>query len=311
MIEERRSIKDPIPEIFEAYVLLSNAADAHISGDYAGADLLFRRANMPEIWHWLNSAWSYSEIVGRIKVREPAGDTTLVAKSDRAPSRIPPDVKAAVLARDGYRCRYCGAPVVDAEIRKIAKTLYPDAVPWVDHVPEQQHAAFQCLWLQYDHVVPRSHGGPNTEDNLVVTCALCNFGKDKYTLKQLGIRDPRERAPKPSPWDGIERLRPYKTRVSKAEDSRSHNPSELRTSIASKPPWTFFLPGAWISAGYLTSPPIAGKARWFKLGTEVKAEETVREGVAGCRLICDASHFIRRGLSPEEFLDVPFTGAPN
>lgn len=39
-------------------------------------------------------------------------------------------------------CRYCGIPVVDADIRKLLHSLYPAAVPWVSSVPEWQHAAF-------------------------------------------------------------------------------------------------------------------------------------------------------------------------
>lgn len=210
----RRSIKEPIPEIFEAWQFLSIAADAHIAGDHAAAEDFFRQANMREVWDWVNPAWGPSprDLALNVRSWNPEGDTRQVPKLDRDPRRsVPPEVKTAVLSRDGYRCRYCGIPVVDAGIRKIAHSLYPQAVPWNPSIVTEQHAAFQCLWLQYDHVVPHSHGGPSSEENVVVTCGLCNYGKDKYTLKQLGISDPRLRSPKPSPWDGIERLRAFGT----------------------------------------------------------------------------------------------------
>jgi 5-methylcytosine-specific restriction endonuclease McrA len=55
---------------------------------------------------------------------------------------MPPDwpaLRAACLARDGYRCRDCGAPATDA-----------------------------------DHIVPRSAGGPNTLGNLAARCGPCH-----------------------------------------------------------------------------------------------------------------------------------------
>lgn len=36
--------------------------------------------------------------------------------------------------------------------------------------------------LQWDHVVPRSHGGPDTIDNLVRACARCNRCKGDQDL---------------------------------------------------------------------------------------------------------------------------------
>ncbi len=182
----RYFIKEPIPAIFEACELLSAAADAHLNGDREVAEALFCQADMREIWNWINPDWEKPHL--NVGDHQPEADTQEVPKTMRDPLRHPPlHVKAAVLARDGYRCRYCGIPVIHTDIRKIAHALYPDAVPWEWRDPRKQHAAFQCLWLQYDHVVPHSHGGSSTEENIVISCALCNFGKDKYTLRQLGL----------------------------------------------------------------------------------------------------------------------------
>jgi 5-methylcytosine-specific restriction endonuclease McrA len=138
----------------------------------------------------------------------PGGDSQEVSKDLRDPDRsIAPATRAAVLLRDGYRCRYCGIPVVHADIRKLARRLYPDAVPWDQFDPKKQHAGFACLWMQFDHVVPHSHGGHSSLDNVVISCALCNYGKDKYTLRQLNLADPRQTPPVSSTWDGLERFR--------------------------------------------------------------------------------------------------------
>jgi len=68
------------------------------------------------------------------------------------------------------------------------------------------HAALQAMWAQYDHVLPHAYGGGNDLDNLVVTCAPCNFGRMEYTLEDAGLIDPRTRPPVRSSWDGLEQL---------------------------------------------------------------------------------------------------------
>ena len=107
--------------------------------------------------------------------------------------------------RDGYHCRFCGIPVIRKEIRQYIHKLYPESVPW-GKTNLSQHAAFQCMWAQYDHVTPHSNGGTNDLKNLVVTCAACNYGKMDYTLEELNLLDPRDFPPIHSNWDGLERI---------------------------------------------------------------------------------------------------------
>ncbi len=203
----KRSIKDPIPEIFQCWYYLNEAVDAHNSGDSEQAADLFKKADMKDVWDWLNPAWV--DVHLNVAIKKPVGDTTIVPKGLRDPDRnIKMSVRRSVLKRDGYRCRYCGLPVVDANIRKMAHKHYPNEIPWIPTDAKKQHAGFQCFWLQYDHVEPHSHGGQSTEDNIVISCALCNFGKYSYTLRQLQISDPRQRKPLKSNWDGLERFRP-------------------------------------------------------------------------------------------------------
>ncbi len=201
----KQCIKKPIPEVFAAIDALSLAVDAHISGDSKLAAQLFERANSKEAWQWLDRPWIDCHInVVHWKVE---GDTSTLPSRERDPDRnIRKAIRDAVLARDGYRCRYCGLPVISADVRKLAHRLYPNAVPWVPADTKQQHAGFQVSWLQFDHVVPHSHGGRSSEENVVISCALCNFGKFNYTLKQLDIEDPRLRPPESSEFDGLTRL---------------------------------------------------------------------------------------------------------
>jgi 5-methylcytosine-specific restriction endonuclease McrA len=58
--------------------------------------------------------------------------------------------------------------------------------------------------MQFDHVLPNSRGGPSTLDNVVVTCAPCNFGRMETTLEEARLVHPLSR-PTPRKWDGFKR----------------------------------------------------------------------------------------------------------
>jgi 5-methylcytosine-specific restriction endonuclease McrA len=62
-----------------------------------------------------------------------------------------------VLARDGFRCCYCGQ-------KKSAREL------------------------NYDHVVPRCKGGRTLWENIVTSCYACNARKGRRTPKEAGMR---------------------------------------------------------------------------------------------------------------------------
>jgi len=61
-----------------------------------------------------------------------------------------------VKIRDKFRCQYCGA-----------------------HMPGSD--------LTMDHVVPRSHGGPRTFENIVTACKRCNNKKANLSCDEAGM----------------------------------------------------------------------------------------------------------------------------
>lgn len=202
----KHCIKEPIPALLAARDDLARAVDAHLAGEFETARRKFRAADTLDVFFWLNPCWY--DVEKNVLDAHPAGDTCVVPRDRRDPDRvIAAPVRAEVLARDGHRCRYCGLLVIGAGIRKIAHALYPEEVPWDSHDLRRQHAGFAALWLQYDHVVPHSHGGRSSAENVVIACGLCNFAKHGYTLRQLGLSDPRLRPQQPIDWDGLERLR--------------------------------------------------------------------------------------------------------
>ena len=114
-------------------------------------------------------------------VRQGAATLSIVViRGVRALARMPTAAEKALLhQRDGHHCRFCGIPVIRAEVRKRMKAAYPQALSWATRNTEC-HAAFQAMWAQYDHVVPFNRGGLNDLENLVITCAPCNFGRMQY-----------------------------------------------------------------------------------------------------------------------------------
>lgn len=205
--------RTPIPEIFEAARLLSAAADAHLRGNSLAADQLLRAADMPVIGEWLDSIW-----LGRNEpyrpVQKVAGLPPVLPKAERfQPRDATPQMKRELVVRDGHHCRLCGIPLVRAEVRKALTRQYPNAARWIGTGQTQQHRGLQVMWLQYDHVVVHSRGGQTTMDNLVVTCPACNFGRDRFMMVEVGLRDPRLHPRAPSwngwrQWDGLERILP-------------------------------------------------------------------------------------------------------
>jgi len=207
----RNCLYEPIAELFEAAMLLQKAAVAHVAGDRPAAEALLAQADLPAIFQWSEALFAGKTIAAEIKARifcySPDPDRPVtVAENDRAGKTIPTALARQVIQRDGYFCRYCGIPVIDPKAQSHLRKAYPHGLRWGGRNIDK-HTAFQALDLDLDHLVPRSRGGRNTLENLIVTCAPCNCGKAHRTLREMGLNDPRERAPVvPNGfeiWDGL------------------------------------------------------------------------------------------------------------
>jgi len=200
----RTCLRNPIPEIAEAARYLDEAVTAHLSGQRALADELIRKADMPAVREWTESLWGSKSPY--VKYRTVPNQAPSIPRDQRMQSRMPTSAeKRELLTRDGYRCRFCGIPVIRREIRNRIRRIYPQALQW-GRKNVDQHAAFQALWAQFDHVLPHARGGNNDLENIVTTCAPCNFGRMNYTLEEVELLDPRTREPIRSAWDGLERF---------------------------------------------------------------------------------------------------------
>jgi hypothetical protein len=201
----RLCLREPIPEIADAARYLDAAVSAHLTGYSEIAEHLIRLADMPVIREWTESLWGSNSPY--VKPQVTAGMLQDISMEQREKVRMPTTAeKAQIHLRDGYRCRFCGIPVIRREVRERIRKPYSNALMWGRRNPEQ-HAAFQAMWAQYDHLLPHAKGGSNDLENIVVTCAPCNFGRMCYSLEEVGLADPRSRAPIRSDWDGLERFK--------------------------------------------------------------------------------------------------------
>lgn len=210
-MDMRRSLSEPIPEIFEAANFLLEALNCHRHNDIDGAIQYLKRADNRDVWVYTDRAWGKGAKV-RYGFQTLPDSPPHLAILDRPRPRMPDTkTKKAVVDRDGYHCRFCGIPVIDSSIRQLLVKTYPTAVGW-GKTNETQHAAFQSMWLQYDHVLPNSRGGHSGVDNIIVACAACNFGRMETTLAEANLIDPFSLPPpirwnRYAEWNGLEDFR--------------------------------------------------------------------------------------------------------
>jgi 5-methylcytosine-specific restriction endonuclease McrA len=206
----RPCMREPIAEIFDASILLNRAADAHLAGNHSAAKALVRAADMDAIRGWTESLWGSKaanpEQWKYHRFRVVAGAPPHLPKAQRIPQRMPFALeRRSIIERHGRNCVFCGIPLISREVQNALRHAYPDALPW-GRTNSTQHAAFQCMWMQFDHVLPHSRGGSNTLDNVVITCAPCNYARWHWTLEEVGLIDPRTFPIHKTSWDGLERI---------------------------------------------------------------------------------------------------------
>ena len=194
-------LREPILEIEHAAAMLAEAVTEHLAGRRREAAALIVKANMPSVRCWTESLWGKSGEYASSGPYLPS-PAFMASTSKRMPSL---QLQRELHRRDGYYCRFCGIPVIRKQVRERIRKLYPEVQVW-GRKNVEQHAAFQCMWAQYDHLVPHSRGGENRLTNLVITCAPCNYGRMQYTLQEAGLANPLDRAPRVGSWGGLEQL---------------------------------------------------------------------------------------------------------
>jgi hypothetical protein len=179
------------------------AVRLHNANDRSGAAECFRAADVPAIGAW------FKKVVGpydaslhgpRPQVLDPP---RLPMHERRRPRMVSASGKREIVARDGYHCRFCEMPVIPKDTIKAIAGLYPSDAPWTNNAAEQ-HRFFQAANLQLDHIIPHARGGESSVENMVITCAVCNYGRMSNTLAESLLLDPRAFPVRRSNWDGLQ-----------------------------------------------------------------------------------------------------------
>ena len=200
----RKCFREQIDKIFIALNYLDEAVNYHLIGNYQKTEQLILKADIPIIREWTESLWGKNSPY--VNFRKIENAPPIFEKINRIENRMPnQDLKNKLIQRDGYNCVFCGIPLIRSEVRNYIKKLYPNSLKW-ERENINQHAAFQAMWLQYDHLLPHSRGGNNDLENLVITCAPCNFARMQYTISEVGIENPFLNKRTISNWDGLERI---------------------------------------------------------------------------------------------------------
>lgn len=176
-----------------------SALDALTEGDHATARRLW--ASVPE--NLLLDAWNQQVVAMRDKTRWPASLHSVEKSHPKTTTKLTRALSTRIFERDGYRCGYCGIPVVTqwkgGDIPRLV-AAFPDITPhlkWDNgsifkHSSATNKNCAKWLWITAvaDHIHPASDGGPTEPHNLITACAGCNYGKVDWTLEQLDVRRP-------------------------------------------------------------------------------------------------------------------------
>ena len=198
----------PLPEFFtEALGLFTLTVKELSQGNRAEALAALLAARAEEVGaffieHGQQSA--YFRVNDRKKFDE---ENKLVKKENETP-RLNPTLEKDVFKRDCYRCRYCGLRIVAKEVFSEVSRILGSENFSVERENSKRNGLTLGLRGVADHVDPYATGGETEADNLVTSCYSCNFGKAGYTLKQMGLDDPRARKPVNDDWTGLTEFLP-------------------------------------------------------------------------------------------------------
>jgi hypothetical protein len=189
----------PPPWIRSRLETLGHVIKAARAGGIARARNAVAAIRSDDILEWCVEHGQMSGIHRDRVLGEQLAAPTANASGPRNPSKA---MCRAVWERDYVHCRYCGIPIIPKPVLvALRDALGADVFP-VGRRNAECHGAALISWAQVDHVVPFNFGGATEPGNLVACCWACNYGKDRFTLEQLGLEDPRRRSPARSEWDG-------------------------------------------------------------------------------------------------------------
>lgn len=129
---------------------------------------------IPEMW---SGNASVLHVYEDWEVRSPSlvmnVPSVMVMRTFRAPKRMVRFNRRNIYIRDGYRCQYCSE-------------------------------VFSYGLLTFDHVIPQSHGGKTTWENIATACGPCNSRRGCN-----GKIKPKKMPYRPTYWEMAEKAKQY------------------------------------------------------------------------------------------------------
>jgi hypothetical protein len=200
----KHCLLNPIPEIFETAIILNQLVLELKNENFEKVKSILVSSNKIEIRNWTEALWGQGGIYSNLVQMHGLPET--ISEEFRDPLRMPnKSMESELIKRDGHFCRFCGIPVIRKEIRVFLNKLFPNELFW-GKSNQNQHAAFQAMWMQYDHIVPHTRGGKTEISNLVISCAPCNYGRVNFNLEEIGLTLLERQQHIIKNWNGLEDL---------------------------------------------------------------------------------------------------------
>ena len=194
----------PKPEFFEAALdTFVKAFTLAVGGDIRSSISYLHQIPDEELRHWFVEHGQMSGWHHRVKTLNLPRPPIFTGVLDSPV--ISAQLLADVFLRDGNHCRYCGSRVINPKaLTKFSKIVGPSHFVASGKSNTLRHGIALNFKATADHVVPIKRGGRTDINNLVTSCWGCNYGKLNATIEQMGLDDPRSRAPfKTNEWTGL------------------------------------------------------------------------------------------------------------
>lgn len=194
----------PPPTWFDEQLqLFHNAAEKAASGGRAEAIRILSTIKSNEMRQWFVE---HAQSSGKHRARKLGVSAPIAYANECDPIRSPARYEKLVFERDFYTCRYCGLRLIAKEVLVAFERAVGTSEFRTQGRNEEQHGVVHAFKIVADHVVPHRLRGQTKLENLITACPGCNYGKERYTIEQLGIDDPFDRPPSLTCWDGLTSL---------------------------------------------------------------------------------------------------------
>lgn len=177
----------PYPTEFEDQIDYVQQAVQSAPRDPIAARELIRQVDSESMKRW------YIDVVLQSGVwrKRHLGASTSQKPGSRKRRPIEQRRIVAIFRRDNWRCQYCGILIGGNRKHFLKFALGIDMPELVQgRTDETRHGLYLLLMASYDHVNAHSLGGSDEDSNLVTACWGCQFGKDKFSLDEVGLQPP-------------------------------------------------------------------------------------------------------------------------